>query len=74
MAAYALVRFPFKVKLASGIVFFVIFLYTKFYEWWWEIMPKYLFFLVIGLTAVLILLILNRLRRTFRPAPAEGAP
>ena len=58
----------------TGIVFFVIFLYTKFYEWWWEIMPKYLFFLVIGLTAVLILLILNRLRRTFRPAPAEGAP
>ena len=58
----------------TGIVFFVIFLYTKFYEWWWEIMPKYLFFLVIGLTAVLILLILNRLRRTFRPASAEEAP
>jgi uncharacterized membrane protein len=46
----------------TGIVFFVIFLYTKLFDWWWEIMPKYLFFLVIGLTAVLILLVLKRLR------------
>jgi uncharacterized membrane protein len=46
----------------SGIVFFVIFLYTKLFDWWWEIMPKYLFFLVLGLTAVLILLVLKRLR------------
>ena len=47
----------------TGIVFFVIFLYTKFYQWWWEIMPKYLFFLVVGLSTVLILLILKRLRQ-----------
>lgn len=46
----------------TGVTFFVIFLYTKFYDWWWESMPKYLFFLVLGLTAVLILLILKRLR------------
>jgi uncharacterized membrane protein len=46
----------------TGLVFFVIFLYTKFYDWWWEIMPKYLFFLVIGLTAVLLLLVFKRLR------------
>jgi uncharacterized membrane protein len=43
-------------------VFFVIFLYTKFFDWWWEIMPKYLFFLVLGLTAVLLLFIMRRLR------------
>lgn len=49
----------------TGIVFFVLFLYTKFYDWWWEVMPKYLFFLVLGLAAVLILLVLKRLRRTF---------
>ena len=42
--------------------FFVIFLYTKFYDWWWEIMPKYLFFLVIGLSAVLLLVVFKRLR------------
>ncbi|MBS1227823.1 MAG: rane protein [Proteobacteria bacterium] len=46
----------------TGITFFVIFLYTKLYDWCWEIMPKYLFFLVVGLLAVLILLILKRLR------------
>ena len=58
----------------TGIVFFVIFLYTKFYQWWWEIMPKYLFFLVVGLTAVLILLILKRLRQTFHLPAGEGGP
>ncbi len=46
----------------TGVVFFVVFLYTKFYDWWWEVMPKYLFFLVLALVAVLILLTLRRLR------------
>jgi uncharacterized membrane protein len=46
----------------TGATFFVIFLYTKFYDWWWEIMPKYLFFLVLGLAAVLLLVIMRRLR------------
>jgi uncharacterized membrane protein len=45
-----------------GSTFFAIFLYTKFYDWWWNWMPKYLFFLVIGLVAVLLLLVLKRLR------------
>jgi hypothetical protein len=44
----------------------VIFLYTKFFDWWWEWMPKYLFFLVIGLVAILLLLILKRLRTASR--------
>ena len=46
----------------TGITFFVIFLYTKLYDWCWAIMPKYLFFLVVGLVAVLILVVLKRLR------------
>jgi len=46
----------------TGITFFVIFLYTKLFDWWWEIMPKYLFFFIVGLIAVLILLVLKRLR------------
>ena len=46
----------------TGNVFFVIFLYTKLFDWWWEIMPKYLFFLVIGLFSVLLLFIFKRLR------------
>lgn len=58
----------------TGTVFFVIFLYTKFYDWWWEIMPKYLFFLIIGLTAILFLLILKRLRGYGRRAGQGTAP
>ena len=40
----------------------MIFLYTKFFDWWWDVMPKYLFFLVLGLTAVLLLVVMRRLR------------
>lgn len=54
----------------TGVVLFVVFLYTKFFDWWWDVMPKYLFFLVLALVAVLVLLVLQRLRRHAR---AEGA-
>jgi uncharacterized membrane protein len=46
----------------TSVTFFIVFLYTKFYDWWWEVMPKYLFFLVLGLTALLTLFVLRRLR------------
>jgi uncharacterized membrane protein len=46
----------------NGSTFFVIFLYTKFFDWWWDWMPKYLFFLVLGLMALLLLMVLKRLR------------
>jgi uncharacterized membrane protein len=47
----------------TGNAFFVLFLYTKFFDWWWEIMPKYLFFLVIALTSLLLLYLYKHLRR-----------
>jgi uncharacterized membrane protein len=46
----------------TSVTFFIVFLYTKFYDWWWEVMPKYLFFLVLGLSALLTLFVLRRLR------------
>jgi uncharacterized membrane protein len=52
----------------TGVVFFVIFLYTKFFDWWWELMPKYLFFLVMALASVLVLTVLRRWRAQ-RPEP-----
>ena len=55
----------------TGNVFFVVFLYTKFYQWWWEWMPKYLFFLVIGLTAILMLLVFKRLRNGTSGEPVK---
>jgi uncharacterized membrane protein len=46
----------------TGVTLFVIFLYTKFFDWWWLWMPKYVFFGVMGLAAVLLLLVFKRLR------------
>jgi uncharacterized membrane protein len=46
----------------TGNVFFVLFLYTKMFDWWWEIMPKYVFFLLVGLLAILLLTIFKRLK------------
>ena len=41
----------------SGVVnasaaFFAVFLFCRFGAWWWDWMPKYLFFLVVGLVAL----------------------
>lgn len=47
----------------TGNVFFVLFLYTKIFDWWWDIMPKYLFFLVIALSSVLLLFVYKRIRK-----------
>jgi hypothetical protein len=41
---------------------FVVLLYSKFYEWWWDAMPSYLFFLLLGAVALAALLTLRRLR------------
>lgn len=56
------IRKHWKDTVNIGNTFFVIFLFTKLFDWWWEIMPKYLFFFVIGVIAVLFLLIFKRLR------------
>lgn len=46
----------------TGNVFFVLFLYTKLFDWWWDWMPKYIFFFVLGLSALLALMVFNRIR------------
>jgi hypothetical protein len=45
-----------------GAAAFVVFVYLRLHAWLWNWMPKYLFFLVIGLTALVLLLIFRRLR------------
>lgn len=62
------IRRGMKEVVNTGATFFVIFLYTKFFDWWWDWMPKYLFFLVIGSIAVGLLLILSRARRKLQGA------
>lgn len=46
----------------TGNVFFILFLYTKLFDWWWDWMPKYVFFFVLGLTAMLALMVFKRVR------------
>ena len=53
----------------TGVTLFIVLMYTKFFDWWWESMPKYLFFLVLGLTAILFLVVLRRLRRALQEGP-----
>jgi hypothetical protein len=45
-----------------GVVAFVVFLYIRLQAWWWQWMPKYLFFLLIGLIAIALLLVFRSLR------------
>jgi len=47
----------------TGNAFFVLFLYTKMFDWWWDVMPKYLFFLVIALSSLLLLFVYKRIRQ-----------
>lgn len=49
-------------SVTACVAVFVAFLCTKFYDWWWEAVPKSVFFLLLGLTALLALFVLRRLR------------
>lgn len=53
-------RWPGTVNL--GAAAFVIYLFTRLVEWWWDWMPKYLFFLSIGLIAIGLLAAFRKLR------------
>ena len=41
---------------------FVVFLFTRLYHWWWEAMPHYLFFAVIGVLGIGLVLAFKRIR------------
>ena len=41
---------------------FAIFLFTRLYHWWWDWMPKYLFFAVIGALGIALVVAFKRLR------------
>ncbi len=49
------------VNLGAGA--FVTFLFVCLHGWWWDWMPKYLFFLLLGVTALGLLAVFRRLRR-----------
>ncbi|HYV64093.1 MAG TPA: DUF2157 domain-containing protein [Bryobacteraceae bacterium] len=45
-----------------GTAFFTIFLFFRLIDWWWDWMPKYIFFLLIGLVALGLVAVFKRLR------------
>ena len=49
----------------SASAFFVVFLYAKLVDWYWAWMPRYLFFLILGLVAVALLVALKQVRTRF---------
>jgi len=55
----------------TGTFFFVLLLFLQFVNWWWAWMPKYLFFLIVALTSLLVALALKRLRAALVVRPAE---
>ncbi len=62
LAIWLGIRLHFAEVVNVSVTLFVIFLFTKMFDWWWTLMPKYLFFLVLGLTALLLLFVFRRLR------------
>jgi hypothetical protein len=47
---------------ALGGFAFVVSLLVKFVDWWWDRMPRYLFFLVVGLVSFALLAVFRRVR------------
>ena len=46
----------------AGSVFFTVFLFCRLYHWWWDWMPKYLFFAVIGALGIGLVAAFKRVR------------
>jgi uncharacterized membrane protein len=46
----------------TGALFFIIFLFTRLYHWWWDWMPRYLFFAVIGALGIVLVMAFKRIR------------
>ena len=46
----------------TGATFFVIFLFTRLYHWWWDWMPRFLFFAVIGALGIAVVALFKRVR------------
>lgn len=55
-------RKPWREVVNTATAFLAIFLVVRFFDWWWDWMPRYLFFLILGLVAVGFLVAMNRIR------------
>jgi predicted membrane protein DUF2157 len=53
-----------------GNIFFLVFFYTRFFAWFWDWLPAYLFFFILGVITLLILFYLKWLRRLTLRSPS----
>ncbi len=60
LALGVLRRWPETVYLSAGA--FIVYLVGKFFDWWWELLPRWLFFLLLGILALVLLWLFRRLR------------
>ena len=51
-----------------GATFFTIFLYTKFFDWWWDFLPKYLFFFILSVISLGLLACFKTMRNRLKEA------
>ncbi len=64
----------FKDAIYLGGSLLVTLMYLKFFDWWWNSVPKYLFFLIVAIAAMAVLLALKRLRGATGREPEEERP
>ena len=67
-ASPAGVRRGWRETLFAGAGAFVLLALIKSVDWFWDWMPRYLYFLLLGLIALLVVLVLRRLRLAGRLA------
>ncbi|CAI2718352.1 DUF2157 domain-containing protein [Nitrospina watsonii] len=51
-----------------GTTFCTLFFYTKFFDWWWDTLPKSLFFFILSLITIGLLVFFRSMRGRFREA------
>ena len=66
VAIWAGIRRRWAEVVNAATAFLVLFVYSKCFDWWWSLMPRYLFFLMLGGLAVGALALLGRLRSRLR--------
>ena len=66
IAVWIGIRLNWNEVINTGTVFFAIFLFFRLVEWWWDAMPTYLFFLLIGAIAIGLVAIFKRVRARTR--------
>jgi uncharacterized membrane protein len=55
-------RYRWTEAINLGSLFFAVYLFNRLFVWWWDWMPRYLFFLIIGIIALVLMAVFRRFR------------